>query len=128
MKNYILLCLMFASSCLFSQNIEVKYYQNNIISDERLKTLPTELKMTFLQNTYSYTLNCNSEVSLYKNDEFNDDFYKKTGIKKEQYFIQDEEVVEEDDTGNKIISSGILVDETKILKNKEMLYYKDFKI
>jgi|SRR5690606_3641380 GLPGLI family protein len=124
MKSCILLFLLLANGYLFSQNLEVKYYMNSLTSDENLKKIPEELRTSFLQNTFSYTLTYSNGFSLYKNDEFDDEFYKKTGIKKNT-FIHDEKVVEEDDLGNKSISTGILVDNTQLLKSKETLYYKD---
>lgn len=115
---------MFISCSVFSQNIEVKYYQNSIISDEKLKNMPPEFRTSFLQNTFSYTLKYSNGISFYKNDDFDDDFYKRTGIQK-QIFIIDEKITEEDEQGNKTISSGTLVDNVQTLKNKEHLFYKD---
>lgn len=125
MKNYVLLCLLFISCNVFSQNIEVKYYHNLIIESEKLNQTPLEYRMNFLQNTFSYTLIYSSGVSLYQNERFNDDFFERNGIEK-RYFIHDEKVVEEDDLGNKVISTGHLVDNVERLKSKELLFYKDF--
>src|SRR5690606_19408972 len=125
MKYRIVLFLMLINYQIFSQNIEVKYYQNNLTKSESSKQLPVDFEIMFLQNTFSYTLTYNNGISFYKNDEFDDDFYKKTGIKK-QYFIHDEKVMEEDELGNKVISTGALIDNVQRLKSKELLYYKDF--
>ena len=125
MKNYVLLCLIFTNCYLFSQNTEVRYYHNYVITNEELNQTPLEYRMEFLQNTFSYTLKYNNGISLYTNDEFGDDFFERTGIKK-QHFIHKEEVTEEDELGNKVINTGHLVDNVERLKSKELLYYKDF--
>lgn len=124
MKKYIMLPFLFFINFVFSQNIEVKYYENHT-KPENLKQLPVDYEIRFLQNTFSYTLTYSNGISFYKNDDFDDAFYKKTGIKK-QYFIHDEKVMEEDELGNKVISTGALIDNVQRLKSKELLYYKDF--
>lgn len=125
MKNYVLLFLLFISYNIFSQNIEVKYYHNYIITPEKLSQTPLEFRMEFLQNVFSYTLTYNNQISLYKNEEFDDNFFERVGVKK-RYFIHDEKVIEEDELGNKVINTGHLVDNVERLKSKELLFYKDF--
>lgn len=125
MRNYILYCLLFINYSIFSQNIEVKYYHNYIITPEKLSETPLELRMVFLQNVFSYTLISNGQISLYKNEKFDDNFLDHIGVKK-QYFIHDEKVIEEDELGNKVINTGELVDNVERLKSKELLFYKDF--
>lgn len=65
----ILSLLLLTPFVVFTQTVEVKYYNNQIFkSDQIVAHIPREIKPNYAQNHYSYTLINSNNNSVFKND------------------------------------------------------------
>ncbi len=72
MKNliYLILICFLYTTLSFSQTLTVKYYEAFIISEEKLKELPEEIrKKRTRKNYYDLTVDVNNGISYYVNDD-----------------------------------------------------------
>jgi len=113
MKNAIFLLLLFSLNC-FSQTVEVKYFENEIISNhEQLKTLPKNIQINYKPNFFSYKLITNGVFSQYQNEKIN--------LKVEEEMSEPSDVTESGGTLKTFVkSSGI------DMRVKEKLFFKNF--
>lgn len=120
MKSLLKVSILICFFRMYSQNIEVKYYENSLITNEQLNKIPEYLRFLHKKNTFSYDLKYSNATTIYQNDDFS-----KLGIK-DQEFFKEEKIVEQDSMGNKTINTGNLVDYKSFLNTKEKTYYKNF--
>lgn len=110
--KYLYLLLITSLSC-FSQTVEVKYFENTHPVNQKLETLPENIKVAYKKNIFSYILTTNGKKSLYRNEKFN--------IK----------INEESTTTTQVNEVGDTIKKTTIsegfdLRFKEKMYFKDF--
>ncbi len=111
--KYLYLLLITSLSC-FAQTVEVKYFENTQAVNQKLETLPENIKIAYKKNIFSYVLTSNGKKSLYKNEKF------------------DIIIKEESATSSSINEVGDTIKKTIIsegfdLRFKEKMYFKDFK-
>ncbi|MFY7935974.1 MAG: GLPGLI family protein [Flavobacterium sp.] len=111
--KYIYLLLITSLSC-FAQTVEVKYFENTHPVNQKLETLPENIKVAYKKNIFSYILTTNGRKSFYKNEKF------------------DIVIKEESATSSSINDVGDTIKKTIIsegfdLRYKEKMYFKDFK-
>ncbi|WP_072781273.1 GLPGLI family protein [Flavobacterium haoranii] len=97
----------------FGQTLLVKYCENSIISEERLKELPEEIRNERMKKKkYNLFVDVNKGLSYYVNDVYTKNSSYNTEYEKETQY----------DDHVEIITTKVIVD----LKNTEKFYYKDF--
>jgi GLPGLI family protein len=102
----------------FSQTVEVKYYNNQILkSNQILDYIPREIKPNYAQNHYSYTLINSNNFSVFKNDKI------------VEVFIEND-TISEIEINDNFVEKTIIIEEKNQkpfnYASKESLIFKDF--
>lgn len=112
----IFILLLFISSQVFAQNLEVKYFENPRMSQAEIDRLPEFIRQIYQPNKFSYTLTYSNGVSYYQHDDFL------------SLFAGDDTVYEEENVmidGDYTTFRGKVVYDENSFKSKEKIYYKD---